>query len=87
MNDIDTDLFGLQYELVDFLGDRGLVVYDDFRAVEVDVGNAEIVVSGLSVPWGGALESALRLFAAQRVFPVIFYDAETSSVHLRRRVE
>lgn len=87
MSETDTDVFGLRSDLIDFLAEREFVLYEDFAAIEVDAGNAEIIVAGLNVKWGGAIEAALRLFAAQNVCPVIFYDKASNSVHIRRRNE
>jgi hypothetical protein len=41
---IDTELLGLKYELIEWLSERGYEWFTDFTDVEIDMGNAEILV-------------------------------------------
>ena len=41
---LDTDLLGLQHELLAHLSDRGIVWFEDFSRIEADLGNAELKI-------------------------------------------
>ena len=80
---LDTDLLGLQHELLSFLADNGIVWFEDFSRVEADLGNGELKIY-LSCPYE-KVQRAVREFAEQNGFPRVFYSPEKGSVYLRRR--
>jgi hypothetical protein len=80
---LDTDLLGLQHELLAHLADRGIVWFEDFSRIEADLGNAELKIY-LSCPFE-RVRLAVHEFAERHNFPKVFYSAEKGSVYLRRR--
>lgn len=80
---LDTDLLGLQHELLAHLADAGIVWFEDFTRIEADLGNAELKIY-LTCSYE-RVETAVRVFAEQNGFPKVFYSAEKGSVYLRRR--
>jgi hypothetical protein len=80
---LDTDLLGLQHELLAYLAEHGIVWFEDFTRVEADLGNGELKVY-LSCGYE-MVERILARFAAANGFPRVFYSAEKGAVYLRRR--
>ena len=58
---LDTDLLGLQHELLAHLADRGIVWFEDFTRIEADLGNAELKIY-LTCPFE-RVEKAVHDFA------------------------
>lgn len=80
---LDTDLLGLQHELLAHLADHGIVWFEDFSRVEADLGNGELKIY-LTCPYE-RVHGIVRAFAEANGFPRVFYSAEKGSVYLRRR--
>jgi len=80
---LDTDLLGLQHELLGFLSERGIVWFEDFSRVEADLGNGELKVY-LSCSYS-KVARAMNEFASENGFPRVFYSDEKGAVYLRRR--
>jgi hypothetical protein len=80
---LDTDLLGLQHELLAFLQDRGIVWFQDFSQIEIDLGNGEMRIC-LTCAFE-QVEPAVRDFALLHGFPRVFYASDKGSVYLRRR--
>ena len=80
---LDTDLLGLQHELLGFLADHGIVWFEDFSRIEADLGNGELKIY-LSCPYQ-RVARAVKSFAEENGFPRLFYSAEKGAVYLRRR--
>jgi hypothetical protein len=80
---LDTDLLGLQHELLGFLSERGIVWFEDFSRVEADLGNGELKIY-LTCPFR-RVQGAVKEFAELHGFPRVFYSPDKGSVYLRRR--
>lgn len=80
---LDTDLLGLQHELLAWLSDHGIVWFEDFSRVEADLGNGELKVY-LQCPYR-RVRHAVERFAQQHGFPRVFYSEDKGAVYLRRR--
>lgn len=80
---LDTDLLGLQHELLGFLADHGIVWFEDFTRIEADLGNGELKIY-LTCPYH-RVARAVKIFAEANGFPRVFYSDEKGSVYLRRR--
>jgi hypothetical protein len=80
---LDTELLGLQHDLLAHLADHGIIWFEDFSRVEADLGNGELKIY-LSCPYQ-KVHRAVSEFADANGFPRVFYCAEKGSVYLRRR--
>ena len=80
---LDTDLLGLQHELLGFLAEHDIVWFEDFTRVEADLGNGELKIY-LTCPYQ-RVAGPVRTFAEANGFPRVFYSPEKGAVYLRRR--
>jgi len=80
---LDTDLLGLQHELLAHLADNGIVWFEDFARVEADLGNGELKIY-LTCPYA-RVQECVEEFALENGFPSVFYSEDKGSVYLRRR--
>lgn len=80
---LDTELLGLQHELLAFLADRGLVWFEDFSRVEADLGNAELKVY-LSCSWERA-RGTLEAFGELHGFRRVYFSEHSGAAYLKRR--
>src|SRR5262249_21699715 len=78
---LDTDLLGLQHELLAHLADSGIVWFEDFTRVEADLGNGELKIY-LTCSYE-RVEQAVLCFAREHGFPRVFYSPDKGSVYLR----
>ncbi len=80
----DSELLGLRFELVNWLGDHGFQWFDAFQEVEADLGNRELKVN-LSCPYEGKIVDVIGRFARENGFAKVFFSDEKGAVYLRRR--
>jgi hypothetical protein len=80
---LDTDLLGLQHELLGYLADHGFVWFEDFTRIEADLGNGELKI--YLICSFQRIQRTVSQFAALHGFPRVFYSPEKGAVYLRRR--
>lgn len=82
--EFDTDLLGLQYELVAHLSERGFDIYDAYSGVEVDLSGGELRIHLIS-EFTVKFSEAIRFFAMQNNFKHCSHSQERGYVSIRRR--
>lgn len=80
--ELDIDLLGLKYELVNHLSEAGFEQYSDYKEIEVDLGNHEIKVN-LITPFK-EMEQALRSWGQREKFKKVFFSQEKGAIYFRR---
>lgn len=79
----DTDLLGLQYELMDFLSERGFVWFEHYSSIEVDISNAEMKVY-LKCKWD-EIKTHFGEFGRANGFVSVNYYKDRGAVYMKRR--
>jgi hypothetical protein len=78
----DTELLGLQHELIAYLGEAGFAYFSDVSAVEVDISNRElkIVINCTR----RSIERSIRKFAGENGFTSVSFNERNGSFYLKR---
>lgn len=83
MFELDAEVLGLKYELIQALSDAGFAWFKDFTDVEADMSNAELkVVISCCIT---CIEPTLKKFANKHHFARSFFASDRGAYYLKRR--
>ena len=80
--EFDTDLLGLQHELISELQEAGFAYFSDVTQVEVDLSNREMKV--MIACDNKAIEPAIKKFAKENKFKSVTYSGDRGAYYLKR---
>lgn len=80
----DTDLLGLKYELIDYLSDHDIMMFEHYSEVEIDMSNREMKIL-FTCEFLNEYHFPIRKWAVANGFTAPFFNASTSKLIMRRR--